>query len=79
MPWTRQSHLESVCPDEMCYVYEMYPWSVYCCAARLDCSNCSGTCVYAWLRFAVGVGLSGVCIFHDLIVMFVLVLNCEVL
>ena len=34
--------------------------------------------VHVCLRFAVGVGPSGVCMFHVLIVMF-LVLNCEVL
>ena len=33
----------------------------------------------ACLRFAVGAGLSGVCTFEVLIVMFILVLNCEVL
>ena len=31
------------------------------------------------LRFAVGVGSSGVCMFHVLIPMSILVLNCEVL
>ena len=36
-------------------------------------------CVHVCLRFAVGVGLSGVCMFQDLLLMFVLVLNCEVL
>jgi len=36
-------------------------------------------CVHVCLRFAVGVGLSGVCMFHVLIVMLILVLNCEVL
>ena len=36
-------------------------------------------CVHVGLRFAVGVALSGVCMFHLLIVMFILVLNCEVL
>ena len=36
-------------------------------------------CVHVCLCFAVGVGLSGVCMFHALIVMFILVLNCEVL
>ena len=36
-------------------------------------------CVHICLRFAVGVGLSGVCMFHVLTVMFILVLNCEVL
>ena len=35
--------------------------------------------VHVCLRFAVGVGLSGVCMFHVLIVIFILVLNCEVL
>ena len=35
--------------------------------------------VHVCLRFAVGVGLSGVCMFHVLIVMLILVLNCEVL
>ena len=37
-------------------------------------------CVHVCLRFAVGVGSSGVCMFHVLIVMlFILVLNCELL
>ena len=36
-------------------------------------------CVHVGLRFAVGVGLSGVCMFHVLILMPVLVLNCGVL
>ena len=36
-------------------------------------------CVLVCLRFAVGVGLSGVSVFHVLIVMFILVLNCEML
>ena len=36
-------------------------------------------CVRVCLRFAVGGGLSGVCMFHALIMMFILVLNCEVL
>ena len=36
-------------------------------------------CVHVCLHFAVSVGLSGVCMFHILIVMFILVLNCEVL
>ena len=36
-------------------------------------------CAHVCLRFAVGVGLSGVCMFHSLIVMFILVLYCEVL
>ena len=36
-------------------------------------------CVHVCLRFAVGVGPSGVCMFHVLILMFILVLNCEVL
>ena len=36
-------------------------------------------CVRVCLRFAVGVGWSGVCMFHVLILMFILVLNCEVL
>ena len=31
------------------------------------------------VHFAVGVGSSGVCMFHVLILMFILVLNCEVL
>ena len=35
--------------------------------------------VHVCLRFAVGVGSSGVCMFHVLIVMILLVLNCEVL
>ena len=38
-------------------------------------------CVHACLRLAVGVGSSGVCRFHvlTLTLMFILVLNCEVL
>ena len=36
-------------------------------------------CVHVCLHFAVGVGSSGVCMFQQLIVMFILVLNCEVL
>ena len=36
-------------------------------------------CVHVCLRFAVGVGSSGVCMFHVLILMSILVLNCEVL
>ena len=36
-------------------------------------------CVHVCLRFAVGVGVSGVCMFHVLIAMFTLVLDCEVL
>ena len=36
-------------------------------------------CVHVRLRFAVDVGSSGVCMFHVLILMSILVLNCEVL
>ena len=36
-------------------------------------------CVHVCLRFAVDVGSSGVCMFHVLILMSILVLNCEVL
>ena len=36
-------------------------------------------CVHVCLHFAVGAGLSGVCMFQVLILMFILVLNCEVL
>ena len=36
-------------------------------------------CMHVCLYFAVGVGLSGECMFHVLIVIFILVLNCEVL
>ena len=35
--------------------------------------------VHVGLRFDVGVGSSGVCMFHVLILMSILVLNCEVL
>ena len=35
--------------------------------------------VHVCLRFAVDVGSSGVCMFHVLILMSILVLNCEVL
>ena len=34
-------------------------------------------CVHVGLRFAVGVGSSGVCVFHVLILMFILALNCK--
>ena len=35
-------------------------------------------CVHVCLRFVVGVGLSGViCMFHVLIMIFIVVLNCE--
>ena len=36
-------------------------------------------CEHVYLHFAVGVGSSGVCMFHVLILMSILVLNCEVL
>ena len=36
-------------------------------------------CVHVCLHFAVGVGSSGVCMFPVLTLMFILVLNCEVL
>ena len=36
-------------------------------------------CVNVCLHFAVGVGSSGACMFHVLISIFILVLNCEVL
>ena len=36
-------------------------------------------CVHVCLHFADGVGLAGVCMFHVFIVMFILVLNYEVL
>ena len=35
--------------------------------------------MHVGLRFAVGFGLSAVCMFHVVIVMFILVLICEVL
>ena len=56
----------------------MCPWPKYYCIACLNCMNCSG-CVHVYLHFAVGVGSSGVCTFHVLIVMSILVLNGEVL
>ena len=34
-------------------------------------------CVHVCLRFALGVGSSGVCLFHVLILISILVLNCE--
>ena len=34
-------------------------------------------CVHVCLRFAVGVGLTGVCLFHVLILISILVLNCK--
>ena len=36
-------------------------------------------CVHVYLHLAVGVGSSGVCMFHVLILMSILVLICEVL
>ena len=36
-------------------------------------------CVHVCLHFAVDVGSSGACMFHVLILMFILVFNCEVL
>ena len=36
-------------------------------------------CVHVCLRFAVGVGSSGVCMFHVLNLMFILVWHCEVI
>ena len=36
-------------------------------------------CVHVCLHFAVGAGSSGVCMFHVLTLMSILVLNCEVL
>ena len=36
-------------------------------------------CVHVCLHFAVGAGLSGVCMLYALIVIFILLLNCEVL
>ena len=36
-------------------------------------------CVHVCLCFAVGIESSGVCMFHVLILMFILVLNCELL
>ena len=36
-------------------------------------------CVHVCLRFAVDVGSSGVCMFHVLILVSILVLNCDVL
>ena len=36
-------------------------------------------CVHVCLHFAVGDGSSGVCVFHVLILMSILVLNCELL
>ena len=35
--------------------------------------------VHVCLHLAVGVGSSGICMFHVLILMFILALNCEVL
>ena len=35
--------------------------------------------MHVCLHFAVGVGLSGVCMFHILIGMCILILNCEML
>ena len=36
-------------------------------------------CVHVHLHFAVGNGLSGECMFHVLILMFILASNCQVL
>ena len=45
--------------------------------ALLGSTDGSGVC--ACMHFAVGVGSSGVCMFHVLILMFILVLNCAML
>ena len=64
---------------------------MYSCIACLGCIDCSGMhwlfrdalivpgCVHVCLRFAVDVGSSGVCMFHVLILVLILFLNCEVL
>ena len=51
-----------------------------CIAAQCMCgfTDCSGMCAWC-LCFAVDVGSSGVCMFYVLILMFILVSNCEVL
>ena len=54
--------------------HQMCPWTLHVLIAL----NVAGY-VQVCLRFAVGGGLSGVCMFHVLIMMFILVLNCEVL
>ena len=48
-------------------------------ASRVWVALIAPGCVHVCPRFAVGVGSSGVCMFHVLILMFILVLNCEVL
>ena len=47
-------------------------------AAIVICFNAFFFFFY-FMRFAVGVGSSGVCMFHVLILMSILVLNCAVL
>ena len=49
------------------------------CIAALHVALIVSGCVHVCLRFAVGVGSSGVCMFQVLILMSILVLNCEVL
>ena len=65
---THTPSLHLICNHEMC------PGSIYCCIACLD--YIVPGCVYVCLRFAVGVGLSGM--FHVLILMFIRDVNCEV-
>ena len=59
-----------ICNHEVC------PGSMYCCIACLDCINCSGMCAclpalccWRWIVWCM----------HVWTVMFILVLNCEVL
>ena len=68
----------------MPFVFDLQSWDVSVhrpCVAALHVwvALIVPGCVHVCLRFAVGVGSSGVCMFHVLIVMFILVLNCEVL
>ena len=68
--WLLWCSLHLICSHEMC------PWSMYCSIACLDCINCSGMCAclpalccWCWIVWCM----------HVLNVMFIVVLNCEVL
>ena len=71
----------------MFYVADRAHCKVYCTIQRNAVDRDGGWFILALFRitwevtmsFAVGVGSSGVCMFHVLILMFILVLICEVL
>ena len=67
----------------MFFVFDLQSWDESMVHVLLHCMSglhrLFQRCVHVCLRFAVDVGSSGVCMFHVLILMFILVLNCEVL